>query len=133
MPYFKDAKNQLYFLDEGIDPVKWLPVDCVVITNDEAKILQAPPVPTQAQLHDIAKRERDQAVSNIIVTTKSGKSFDGDEASQGRMSRSIIGMDDTDVMQWKLADNTITSVDKAELREALRLSGAAQSVLWFIP
>lgn len=96
----------------------------------------APPAadePTPEQLHEKARRERDVAVSNIVVTTQSGKTFDGDETSQTRMSRAIIGMDDPDVMPWKLADNTIATVSKAELREALRLSGSAQSALWFIP
>lgn len=95
-------------------------------------ILAAQPAPTPDQLHSLAKLNRDAAVSNIIVTTQSGKAFDGDETSQGRMSRAIIGMDDADVMPWKLADNTVASVNRAELREALRLSGAAQSSLWFV-
>lgn len=91
-------------------------------------------VPVTAEaVRALAKSARAEAVSSIVVTTQAGNTFDGDEASQGRMSRAIIGMDDADTMPWVLADNTVISVDKVELREALRLSGAAQSALWVIP
>lgn len=35
MPHYKNANNELFWLDAGDDPAKWLP-DCVEITDDEA-------------------------------------------------------------------------------------------------
>lgn len=71
-------------------------------------------------------------ISNIIVTTTSGKMFDGDEKSQERMLRainiaSITGQATT---QWKLADNSIVEVTLDELKEALSLAGQEMSRIW---
>ena len=76
------------------------------------------------------KASRAEAVANIKVTTLSGNEFDGDEVSQGRMSRAISVMADTDTTIWVLANNVPTEVSKAELIEALKLSGEAQTALW---
>ena len=35
MPHFKNANNELFWLDEGDDPAVWLP-DCTPITDEEA-------------------------------------------------------------------------------------------------
>ena len=76
------------------------------------------------------KRIRDELVKNIKVTTTNGNVFDGDEISQSRMSRVILLLDQQ-LINWKLADNTIKQIDKLELQEALALSLAEQSNLWF--
>lgn len=80
-----------------------------------------------------AKQVRKQEVDAIIVTTAAGRSFDGHEDAQNRMARAITGMEDTDETLWVLADNTPVMVGKAELKEALRLSGQAQTELWVRP
>lgn len=80
-----------------------------------------------------AKQERAQEVAGIIVTTVTGRSFDGHEDAQNRMSRAITGMEDTDEILWVLADNTPAMVGKSELKEALRLSSQAQTELWVRP
>jgi hypothetical protein len=80
-----------------------------------------------------AKMNRTTAVSEIVVTTSSGKQFDGNEDAQNRMARAIVGMTDTDTIVWVLADNTPTEVNKAELLEALKLSGIAQATIWITP
>lgn len=66
------------------------------------------------------------------AATPNGKPFDGDEASQTRMSRAIIGMQAAQVesMVWVLADNTETQATLAELTEALILSVQRQGELW---
>lgn len=92
-----------------------------------------PPPPTEEQLIDLAKAAREQAVSEIVVTTVSGKTFDGDERSQDRMGRAISAMDEGDTILWVLADNTPTRVTRAELREALRLAGEQQTEIWVAP
>lgn len=80
-----------------------------------------------------AKQVRAQEVSEIIVTTQAGNTFDGHEDAQNRMNRAVNILTDTDLVPWVLADNTIVNVSKAELLEALRLSGTAQSALWAKP
>lgn len=77
-----------------------------------------------------AKIARAEAVRNIIVTTSTGKSFDGHEDAQNRISRSIQLMTDEDELPWVLADSTVALVTKAELAEALRRSGLAMAEIW---
>lgn len=80
-----------------------------------------------------AKALRTSEVDAIVVTTASGKTFDGDEKSQDRMARAITAMDDTETILWVLADNTPATVTRAELREALRLASEAQTAIWVRP
>lgn len=79
------------------------------------------------------KQERQSKVDAIIVTTQSGKRFDGDEVSQNRMSRAIVAMSDSDTIMWMLADNTSASVTANELKEALRLAGEEMTCIWIAP
>ena len=85
-----------------------------------------------------AKAERAEAVSQIIVEVD-GMNFDGDEESQTRMGRTIaaavaLGVDlTTEKRTWVLADNSIAEVTIAQLAEALRLAGDAQTALWTVP
>lgn len=78
------------------------------------------------------KVDRKAAVDAIRVTVD-GMVFDGDERSQDRMSRALIGMQDGESVLWVLADNTPTTVTKVQLREALRLAGMRQTELWLMP
>lgn len=81
-----------------------------------------------------AKEQRAEMVERIVVTTKSGKRFDGDEESQGRMARAITALDPGETQLWVLADNTPDpNVTREELREALRLAGSAQTTVWATP
>lgn len=78
------------------------------------------------------KSNKNETVSNIVVTVSTGRSFDGDEKSQDRMLRainiaSIAGQID---MQWKLADNTVVIVTLDELKEALALAVQEMSRIW---
>ncbi|MCQ4257482.1 DUF4376 domain-containing protein [Stutzerimonas stutzeri] len=92
----------------------------------------------KAQQAAVAAREswkgkRAAAVERIKVTTTSGREFDGDEASQGRMARAILGLQEAgegETVTWVLADNTPVAVTAAELGEALKLAGAEQARLW---
>lgn len=79
-----------------------------------------------------AKRERTEAVKRITVTTAAGNEFDGDEKSQDRMARAIIGMTESDLITWVLSNNTPIQVTRVELQEALRLAGEAQTAIWVI-
>lgn len=79
-----------------------------------------------------AKAERAEYVSRIVVEVD-GMKFDGDETSQDRMARSIVALNDSETVQWVLADNTIAQVTKEQLRQALRLAGEAQTSIWANP
>lgn len=85
------------------------------------------------RLCEEAKQVRQAAVDAITVEVN-GKVFDGDETSQTRMSRAILGMQAAGqtTITWVLADNTVTQATQAELTEALCLAGARQAELWVI-
>lgn len=85
------------------------------------------------QLLAEAKLLRAQEVAALTVTTTSGKCFDGNEQAQDRMSRAVLSMTDKDTLPWVLVGNTVATVGKAELLEALRLSGAAMAEIWIRP
>ena len=159
MKYYKDTNNKMYAdplktegLTEEESPIwngKILPLhknlDKVAKDTDENYyefyldtpvdgIYQPDMVKTTEAVSSVAlakwKQDREDAVKDIKVTTTSGNTFDGDEESQTRMSRALASMDDGETTTWVLADNSILDATKAELREALRLSGQAQTALW---
>lgn len=86
----------------------------------------------EAQALAQAKAERAAAVGKITVEVD-GMVFDGDETSQGRMARSVVAMTDDETITWVLYDNTIAQITKAQLLQALRLSGEKQTRLWTMP
>lgn len=93
------------------------------------------PQPTEEELLEQAKSERAEEVKKITVTTKSGKTFDGDEDSQTRMARAILASEATGLNEtlWVLANNSIEKVTVAELKEAFTKAGAKQTELWIKP
>ena len=93
--------------------------DTVAITAD-----------SEAETLAIWKADRELAVSKITVETTDGNIFDGDEISQGRLSRAISVMDDVETTVWVLNNNSVIDATKAELKEALKLAGKAQTALW---
>ena len=99
-------------------------------------IINAVPEPSEEEIAAAelikAKEERAEYVSKIVVEVD-GMLFDGDETSQDRMARSIIALDLGEKVQWVLADNTIAQVTRAQLREALRKAGEAQTAIWADP
>ena len=93
------------------------------------------PIPkTPEELREEAKTAREAAVAAIKVTTAAGNTFDGDEVSQGRMSRAIIALSTglAPSVNWVLADNSVIQATAAELTEALVLAGQAQAAIWVI-
>ena len=79
-----------------------------------------------------AKAERANAVENITVWVD-GMEFDGDEISQQRIARSIIALEDGELMTWVLHDDTIAEVTKEQLKQVLRKAGEKQTELWTVP
>lgn len=96
----------------------------------------AAPELTEEQRRAQWKLEREQQVAAIVVKTKGGRRFDGDETSQSRMARAIVSLEaqaPTATVRWTLADNSLAYVGAEELREALTLAGLRQSELWVMP
>jgi hypothetical protein len=95
------------------------------------------PAPTADPAEVLAqkKAQRERAVAAIVVTTQAGHTFDGDEVSQGRMARAILGLQSqlaSTTTAWVLADNSVIQVGSIELTEALTLAGTRQTELWVI-
>lgn len=109
--------------------------DGVLHTRDEqeAEAIAKDAEEKAARALAAAKSARQAEVEAITVTTASGKVFDGDEDAQNRMSRAGNAMDEADTLPWVLADNSIAQVTRAELREALKLAGAAMAEIWVRP
>ena len=82
------------------------------------------------QAREAFKAQRQEAVDNLEVTYE-GTIYQGDEVSQGRMSRAILALpDDTTTTLWIAKDNTPMQLTKVDLSSILRLAGEAQTVLW---
>ena len=75
------------------------------------------------------KNNRQILVENIEVEYN-GKIYQGDEVSQGRMSRVISSMLDTDTIMWKAKDNSKVKLTKIDLTQILRLSTIEQTKVW---
>lgn len=123
------------FVDEPANPEGLQIVSCEDL-GDHTKWRWAAGSPVaKAPSLEEKKAARALAVATLKVTTASGKTFDGDETSQGRMTRAIMagqiaGLTDC---TWVLADNTPTTVTLAELQEALALAIQAQGAIWAEP
>ena len=100
----------------------------------DASTVTFPEIPAPAKTREELKAERQIKVDAIKVTTQAGNTFDGDEVSQGRMSRAIIALSTglAPSVNWVLADNTVIQATAAELTEALVLAGQAQAAIWVI-
>ena len=56
--------------------------------------------------------------------------YQGDEKSQDRMSRAIVGMDDEDTIEWTAKDNSKVVLLRSDLKQILRLSVVEQTKVW---
>lgn len=80
-----------------------------------------------------AKEQRDNDVKQITVEVD-GMIFDGNEKAQDRISRTILGWDEnTDGIEWVLANNEIAFVTKEQLQRVLQLATAEMQRLWVLP
>ena len=81
-----------------------------------------------------AKRIRAAQVAAIVVEVD-GMSFNGDEMSQSRMSRAILSADTAglDSTVWVLAADTVATVTKEQLKQALAKSMLEMGSLWTVP
>lgn len=112
--------------------------DCYIVeTVDGFSIAKIPePTPEELALQELtkAKFERAQAVRSIRVTI-GDKVFDGDEAAQSRMARAIqvAEISGLDTTEWVLANNEVSVVTLAEMKEALSKAMLEMGRLWTKP
>lgn len=75
------------------------------------------------------KEYRNNLVSSIEIVYD-GIIYQGDEVSQGRMSRVISSMLDTDTIMWKAKNNSKVKLTKIDLTKILRLATIEQTKVW---
>jgi hypothetical protein len=107
----------------------------VLVDGEFVNPQNIPITKTPEQIRTEAKAKRDADVAAIVVTTSTGKQFNGDETSQTRIARAIVAMQAAKAQSitWVLATNDATDVTLAELSEALVLAGQAQAAIWVLP
>lgn len=122
-------------LNNGKWTQNWEVVEFFDTPEKKAEALAASANAEALNVRAAAKKARAIAVEAITVTTAAGNTFDGDEVSQGRMARAIIGLSTglATTVTWTLSNNTTIEATSAELTEALVLAGQAQSAIWLIP
>ena len=76
-----------------------------------------------------ARKQNMQMKINSIEINYNGVVYQGDEKSQDRISRAIVGMDDDDTIEWKAKDNSKVTLLKSDLKQILRLAGVEQTKL----
>lgn len=76
------------------------------------------------------KINRQLSVDNIEVNYK-GSVFQGDETSQNRLNRALVGLPDNGTITWKTKDNQAVVLNREDLREILHMAGQKQTRLWF--
>lgn len=68
-------------------------------------------------------------ISNITVL-HNGVEYQGDEESQGRISRAINGLDDVSIIQWKAKNNLFYDLTKNDLIQILSLAIKEQTKIY---
>jgi len=106
-------------------------VDCFFVDDEDVKKSLSDNVRLNLNnLRSEHKHDRCIAVNQIIVSTTSGKAFNGDETSQQRMTSAIAVLYANELISWTLANNVVDFVTREELAEALRLAVFKQTELW---
>ena len=82
---------------------------------------------------EVAK-ETKEAILNAVATMRvevDNLAYDGNEASQARMTRAIQTLIGDETIPWRMFDNSVEIITQTELGKALRASGILMSQLWF--
>lgn len=135
MNYYKSQSGQVFAYEADGSQDAFIQPDLIPMTDEEVQAHCYPPV-TLEQVYAAWKAERTKAVKSITVMTASGRVFDGDELSQGRMARAILALQATPNIThtpWMMANNQPANVTAQELTEALALAGIRQTELWIKP
>lgn len=101
------------------------------------QIVKSPePTPEEIEAQKLAqaKSDRAEAVGKITVEVD-GMVFDGDEKAQSRMARAIQAAEITgaESTHWVLADNSVSTVKVAQIKQALAKAMTVMGELWTKP
>ncbi len=133
-PFFKQifdpaTQSWSYVVDESTRPSpahNWdaKKSEWVLDQTKQAAIDAQAKAAADAQAAAEAQALKAQALATIVVTTQSGKTFDGNEVARGRMADALYAAEKTGQTEttWILADNTPAVVTVDELAEARVLS-----------
>lgn len=94
------------------------------------------PTPEEIAAKELAEAKRLRAAQVAAITvTVDGMVFDGDEAAQSRMTRALMTAEITGLnsTQWVLADNTVATVTKSQMQQALSKAMLAMAEIWPTP
>ena len=69
-----------------------------------------------------ADHKRISDIDSISVMALQGKKFNGNEAEQARLVAAIVALEPEESIDWVLADETVTSLTREELKEVLKLA-----------
>lgn len=130
MKFFKEKQSgEVFGYDENDATQKPLIDACLADKKKWQDVSESwPPAPTQSELDAVAaaqaKADKVAALNSIVVTTASGKSFDGNEPARLNILSALtaaVFVGQT-TAPWKMADNTVEMVTVDELKEALALA-----------
>lgn len=92
--------------------------------------------PEEQEAQDLVNAKRERAIKVAAIKVEvDGMTFDGDESAQSRMARAITAAETAGLEStvWVLADNSIATVTKAQLQQALSKAMLAMAELWTAP
>lgn len=133
--HFPNTSLPAFLTQEDLDLMGVEEVPDPEPTAEEVKEAEAKALELQMlQAREQAKAQRAEVVATIKVTTQAGYVFDGDEISQGRMTRAVVVLSAglAPSVPWVLADNSVIDATVEDLMEALALAGKAQAAAWVL-
>ena len=121
---YKNNNGQVY----SISPIQKPKEDWIKLTEEEIELHLNPPL-TAEQIYNNWKSERQNKVDNLEVV-HNDIVYQGDEVSQTRIARAIAVMDDTETTKWVAKDNSIQTLNKADLSAILKEARIKQTLIW---
>lgn len=94
------------------------------------------PTPEEAEAKRLEEAKRVRAAKVEAITVEvDGMVFDGNEPAQSRMARAITAAETAELEStvWVLADNTVATVTKVQLQQALAKAMLAMGEVWTEP
>ena len=94
------------------------------------------PTPEEAEAKRLEEAKRVRAAKVEAITVEvDGMVFDGNEPAQSRMTRAIAAAETAGMAEtvWVLADNTVATVTKVQLQQALAKAMLAMGEVWTEP
>jgi len=111
-------------LDTNGQPIG-LPDDVQSIYNETSKLINL-----KSDI-SLLNKQRDAETKQITVELSNGAVLNGDETSQSRISRAVLGLpDDTTEIAWIDASGEAVMLTKPDLQEALTLAGTKQTEIF---